>query len=108
MQMNQVKERLGRVEQCASQAMQACQSSTNVPQELQSCLSELDRRSHEAMQMMQGSQDEQRIVQCVDDLERLGDRAMAACRKADGVQPDLRTAIQQAHDELSSLKHQLH
>ena len=71
MQMNQVKERLGRVEQCASEAMQACQSSSHVPQELQSCLSELDRRSHEAMQMMQGSQDEQRIVQCVDDLERL-------------------------------------
>jgi hypothetical protein len=60
------------------------------------------------MQMMQGPQDEQRIVQCVDDLEQLGDRAMAACRRADSVDPQLKTAVQQAHAELSSLKHQLH
>ena len=108
MQINQVKQRLGRVEQCASDAWQACQSAGSVPQELQQCVSELDRRSHEAMQMMQGTQDEQRIVQCVDDLERIGDRAMAACKKADGVDQQLKSAVRQAHDELSSLKHQLH
>lgn len=108
MQINQMKERLGRVEQCASSAQQACQSATGVPQELQQCVSELDRRSHEAMQWVQGSQDEQRIVQCVDDLERIGDRAMAACKQADGIDPQVKSAVRQAHDELSSLKHQLH
>lgn len=108
MQINQVKERIGRVEQCASDALQACQSASGVTQELQQCVDELDRRSHEAMQLVQGTQDEQRIVQCVDDLEKIGDRAMAACRQADGVDPQLKSAVRQAHDELSSLKHQLH
>ena len=57
---------------------------------------------------MAQSQDEQRIVECVDSLEQLGDRAMQACRRAGSVDPDLRDAVQTAHSELSQLKHQLH
>ncbi|AKJ27506.1 hypothetical protein [Caldimonas brevitalea] len=108
MQMSDVKLRLQRVEECATEALQACQAGGPIPPELRTCVSELDRRSHEAMQMMQSQNDEQTISQWVDDLERLGDRAMAACRRAQDTSEPLRSAIQHAHDELSSLKHQLH
>lgn len=108
MPMNQLQQRFSRVEQCIEDARMACQSAGSIPQELQECIGELDRRSHEAHDLMQQSQDEDRIVQCVDSLEQLGDRAMQACRKAGMVDPGLRDAVKAAHDELSQLKHQLH
>lgn len=108
MQMNQVKARMFRVEQCAHDAMLACRSADGLPEDLQQCVQELDRRSHEAMQMMEDNQDEWSIRQCVEDLEEIGDRAMAACRDAGSVDQRLSSAVKQAHDELSNLKHQLH
>ena len=108
MSMEQMQQRFSRVEHCIEDAMRACQSAGNPPQELKECIGEMDRRAHEAHDLMWQSQDESRIVECVDSLEQLGDRAMQACRKAGMVEPQLREAVQAAHDELSTLKHQLH
>ncbi|WKB51765.1 hypothetical protein [Eleftheria terrae] len=108
MQMNEVKQHMDRIEQCVSRAAQACESADHVPQDLRSCISELDLRSHEAARMMQTDDDEQHIRQWVGTLEALGDRAMAACRRAGDMDDSLAQAVRQAHDELSQLKHQLH
>jgi hypothetical protein len=54
------------------------------------------------------SQDQQQIVQCIDNLEQLGDRARDACQQAQNVNGQLRQAVMQVHSELSNLKHQLH
>ncbi|UXY15630.1 hypothetical protein N8I74_01040 [Chitiniphilus purpureus] len=108
MQASELQQRFSRIERCIDQAAQACQISANVPQALQRTLSELDRESDNAKQQLRQQQDDASLLACVDRLEKLGDQAMQACRSADGLDPALRQAIQQAHDELSQLKHQLH
>jgi hypothetical protein len=60
-----------------------------------------------AKQVMQSS-DEARIVQCVDDLESLGDEAKRVCRMDAQMEPRLKEAVTRVHDELSDLKHKLH
>jgi hypothetical protein len=78
-----------------------------VPQELKDCVQQLDQQTGQAKQVMQ-SQDETRIRQSVDNLEQLSDRAERAVERADGVNDQVKSAILQAHSELSNLKHQLH
>ncbi|MCW7540262.1 hypothetical protein OOT46_20725 [Aquabacterium sp. A7-Y] len=108
MQMSEMKQHMDRIEQWLSQAAHACEASDHVPQDLRNCITELDRRSHEAVRMMETDEDEQHVREWVTRLEALGDRAMSACRRAGEMDGEMSQAIQQAHDELSQLKHQLH
>ena len=57
---------------------------------------------------MQRFDDEDTVRRCVDDLEQPGDRAKDACQRADNVDDKLKSAVMQAHLELSDSKHQLH
>lgn len=107
MQVNEIRQQFNQIEQTIDQAMQACRSESGIPQDLQQCIQQMDQQSDQARQILQ-SQDETQIIQCVDDLEELGDRAMRACEQADGISEQVRNAVSQAHKELSSLKHQLH
>ena len=108
LQSAEIQQRFNHIEQTIHEAAQACQSATAVPMELKDCIQQLDQRSEQARSILQQSQDEDLIRQCVDDLEKLGDRAKAACEQADNVDDELKTAVMQAHRELSDLKHQLH
>ncbi|MGB6055230.1 MAG: hypothetical protein WBG17_08320 [Burkholderiaceae bacterium] len=108
MQTNEIRQRFDHIEQSVRQAAQACASSSNVPQDLKQCITQLDQQTSQAEQVMQ-SQDEGRIRQCVDQLEELGDRAKMACQNSSGgIDDNLKKAVIQAHSELSTLKHQLH
>ena len=42
------------------------------------------------------------------DLEQIGDRAKQACASNSNVDQQVKSAVQQAHEELSQLKRQLH
>jgi hypothetical protein len=107
MQANELQQRFSHVESMIHEAAQRCESTQSVPMELKNCMQQLDQRMDQARGMMK-SQDEQQIVQCVDDLEQLGDRAKDACESAPMVDSELRDVVMQAHRELSDLKHQLH
>lgn len=107
MQVNEIRQRFNHIEQTIEQASEACRTSAGIPSDLKQCISELDQQTGEARQVMQ-SQDESRIIQCVDDLEELGDRAKDACEHAYDLDDDVRDAVLQAHRELSDLKHSLH
>lgn len=108
MQTSEIKQRFDHIERSIHQAAQACASDSKVPQDLKQCLTQMDQQSAQAKQVMQ-SQDQARIQQCVDQLEELGDRAKMACQKSgSGVNDELKSAVMQAHSELSTLKHQLH
>jgi hypothetical protein len=107
LQANEIQQRFNHIQQTIQQASQACRSSSNVPSDLQSCIQQLDSQSSSAQQTMQ-SQDQQQIIQCVDKLEQLGDRARDACQQSQNVDGQLKQAVMQAHDELSDLKRQLH
>jgi hypothetical protein len=108
MQANEIKQRFDHIERSVHQAAQACAADSNVPQDLKQCITQLDQKTTQAEQIMQ-SQDESRIRDCVDQLEELGDRAKMACQKSGGnINDQLKSAVMQAHSELSTLKHQLH
>lgn len=108
MQASQVKQEFPRIDQFIDNATQLCQTNRNVPDELRNCLSELDRESDQTMQVLEQEQNENRIVECIDRLEKLGDRAVQACRQAGNIDEQMQKAVQQAHDAISNLKHRLH
>lgn len=108
MQANELQQRFSRVENTVHQMAQRCQQAQAVPMDLKDCIQQLDQQTSQAKSIMQ-SQDENRIRQCVDNLEELGDRAKDACEHSQGnLDGELKSAIMQTHRELSDLKHQLH
>jgi phage shock protein A len=106
MQSNEIQKRFTQIESSIQQLKQAVQSQKNVPQDLQDCVKQLDQQSTQTRQALQ-SNDESRIVECVDTLEQTSDRAKASVGQAQ-VDDSVRKAVMQAHSELSTLKHQLH
>ena len=107
MQTNQVKEQFSSIERSISKASQICSGGANVPENLRSCIQELDQQSNRARQAL-NSQDDAQITQCIDRLESLGDRAVQECRQSNNVDQQLKTAVKEAHDAISQLKHQIH
>jgi hypothetical protein len=75
---------------------------------LKNSIQKLDQRSSQVREELQQAQNEDKVIQCVDELEELGDNAKAACEKGGNVDQQLKQAVMQAHEELSNLKHQLH
>lgn len=109
MQAKEVRQRFDQIEQTIHQASQACErAGDGVPMDLKNSIQQLDQQSSKARQQLQQAEDEQTIIQCVDQLEELGDKAKAACEKGGNVDQQLKNAVLQAHEELRQLKHQLH
>jgi uncharacterized protein Yka (UPF0111/DUF47 family) len=110
MQMTQVKDSLDRIEQCIDQAADAMrQSNRQTPDELRRCVDDLHAQAREVRDMAQQSSDGSQLTSRIDRLEQTGDRAKQACQSAGGaVDPQLQSAVMQAHDQISSLKKQLH
>lgn len=108
MQSSEIQQRFSQVEQTIHQASKACESASGVPMDLKDSIQQLEQKSQEAKSVMQQSSDENRIRQCIDDLEQLGDRARDACQQSGSTNEELKSAVMQAHSQLSDLKHQLH
>jgi hypothetical protein len=104
MEAKQIKQELQQVEQIIGRAMQAIKSDSTAPQDLKDCLQELDRQSKKAKQ----SQAQDDLERCVEDLEAASDRARDAAERAGDLDSQTKTAVLQVHDQLATLKHQLH
>jgi hypothetical protein len=107
MQMKEIQQRFSDVQRAVDHASKASRTQQILPQDLRECLQQLDQRTSGAQQVMQ-SQDENQIRQCIDELEQISDRAERSMQSAGPIDGELRNAIDEAHRELSSLKHQLH
>lgn len=107
LQANEIQRRFSSVESAIGQASQACSAERNVPGELRDCIERLDKQADMAKDVIQ-SNDENRIRQMVDDLEQLGDRAKRVCSSGADLTPQMKSAVNHMHHELSELKHQLH
>jgi len=105
LQANEIQQRFTHIQQTIKEAEQACRSG-NAPDDLKDCIEKMARESQQAQQVMQ-SQDQQRMVQAVDDLESMGDEAKRISRSS-SMSPQLESAVSKVHAELSQLKHQLH
>ncbi|MEC4719783.1 hypothetical protein RY831_11535 [Noviherbaspirillum sp. CPCC 100848] len=108
MQTKLAKEQLPKIDQHVRNAAQLCQTTDNVPDALRDCIGELERETGEAAAMVTGEENDQRILDCVDHLEELGDRAMQACKQASNLDDQVQKAVQTAHGAISDLKHRLH
>jgi chromosome segregation ATPase len=108
MQVSRIKQQFPQIEQSIHQAVQACQNDQSVSQELKSSVQQLDSQCRQAHAVLQQSQDESRIRQTIEPMEATADRAKQACQGAGNLQPQTKSAVMQAHDQLSQLKHQLH
>lgn len=108
MQVNEIKQRIERVEQCTDEAERAVQAGS-VPNELRQSVDQMHQQARQAKQMCSSQQqgDESQLRQAVMQLEQAGDRAMQECRKAGNVDPQVQQAIQRAHEEASNLKKQI-
>src|SRR5690349_21148569 len=98
MQPSQVKEYFPSVKRSIDNAAQLCQITSEVPDNVRDRLSELDRESNQAEQIFEQEDNGNRIVQCIDRLEKLGSRALQACRQAGHIDEQVQSAVQQAHD----------
>lgn len=107
LQSSEIQKRFSHIQQTISEATRSCQSAQSVPQDLKSCVEELDKQCKTAQSAMK-SQDEGRMRECIDSLEAIGDRAERACQKSGTVDGDLKRAVSTMHSELSDLKRQLH
>ncbi|MCW5658977.1 MAG: hypothetical protein KIT60_14840 [Burkholderiaceae bacterium] len=110
MQMNQVQDSLKRIEQCADQATSAMQNASSQPPEaLRRCIDDMHAQAREVRDMAQQSADQGQLTSRIDRLEQTGDQAKRACQQAgSSVDPQLQQAVMKAHDEIASLKKQLH
>lgn len=107
MQSIEIQQRFSSIKQAIVQAAQTVMNDSSTPSQLRECIQKLDRQSSMASDVMQ-SQDQERIRQCVEDMESLGDEAKRVCRTELEVTPAVKEAVLRVHDELSDLKHQLH
>ena len=110
MQMTQMKDSLDRIEQCTDQAVAAMRNSSGqTPDELRRSIDEMHAQAREARDIARQANDGAELTSRIDRLEETGDRAKQACRSGGGaVDAQLQSAVMQAHDEISSLKKQLH
>ncbi|HVQ05623.1 MAG TPA: hypothetical protein VMT14_19005 [Burkholderiaceae bacterium] len=110
MQMDQVKSSLQRIEQCTDRAVAAMrQSNSQAPDDLCQIVDDMHAQAREVRDMVQQSSDQQQLTGTIDRLEQTGDRAKQACQRAgSAVSPQLQSAVIEAHDQISSLKKQMH
>jgi hypothetical protein len=109
MQMNEIRQRFNQVDTTVHEAARACQRWDNLPMDLKDSLQRLEQQTERARDLLGQSQDENQVRQCIDQLEDLGDRARDACERSSGnIDDSVKSAVMQAHRELSDLKHQLH
>lgn len=107
LQANEIQQRFQHIQQTIGEAEQACRSSQDTPNELRDCIDKLSRESKQAQNVMR-SNDQQRIVECVDNLESMGDDAKRISRSLPRMPANVESAVTRVHDELSDLKHKLH
>ncbi|HVZ42616.1 MAG TPA: hypothetical protein VHA82_02315 [Ramlibacter sp.] len=100
-----MKRAVDNVEQCVDDAKRAAQSA-RAPQQLSDAIDALHREARQAKQEASSAQDDAKMRQRIFDLERAADRAIQECKSANVTDPQLREAVQKAHDEASKLKKQ--
>lgn len=104
MQAEQIRQQLELAEQCADEAMHAVKAG-RVPDALRRSVEALHKQASDAKHhpLMNDALYRETIAQ----LEQLADEAMAACRDAGSVDPQVRDAVQRAHRELSRLSQEV-
>lgn len=102
-----IQQRFTSIRNTIGEAEQACQSAGDTSPELREQLQKLSSEAASADPIMGGDQQE-RIVECIDRLEDMGDEVKRLSRSDQHMTPTLESAVTRVHAELSKLKHELH
>ena len=107
LQASEIQTRFSHLQRTVSETSKTIHADSAIPKDLMSCMDELDKECKSAKKIM-SSRNEGRIRQCVDDLERMGDRAERVCHDTDGLHHRVMDAVSAMHLELSDLKRDMH
>ena len=107
LQANEIQQRYTHLQQTIGEAEQACKASQDTPPEMRDCIDRISREVRQAKDVMQ-SNDEARIVQCVDRMEDMGDEAKRISRSNPHMPAHVEAVVTRVHAELSDFKHKLH
>ncbi|HEX2651432.1 MAG TPA: hypothetical protein VHN19_16005 [Burkholderiales bacterium] len=108
MEPAQIRQKLSQLDQVITRAAQAVRDDQAASQELKQCVQELGTQSKEAQQNLVEGEEQTTLIECVDDMEDTSDRAKKACEGSRNLSQQTKSAVLQAHQQLSDLKHQLH
>ena len=104
LQANEIQQRFTHIQQTIGEAQKAL---GDAPTEIRDCIEKLQRESKQAESVIR-SNDQQRVIECVDRLEDMGDEAKRISRSLPQMPAHLEAAVTRVHAELSDLKHKLH
>jgi septation ring formation regulator EzrA len=107
LQQNEIQQRFSHLQQTIGEAEQACRTSQDKPAQLCETIEKLARETKQAKQVID-SNDPSRIVECVDNLEALGDEIKRVSRSDPQMPAQLEQVATRVHAELSDFKHKLH
>jgi methyl-accepting chemotaxis protein len=107
LQANEIQQRISHIKQTIGQAERACMSASDTSPELKACIQKLAKEVKQADAVIM-SNDQSRIIECVDSLEDMGDDAKRLSRSDSHISPQVESAVTKVHAELSELKHKLH
>lgn len=107
LQQSEIQQRYSHLQQTLGEVEQACRASSDTPNDVRDCIEKLARESRQAKDVMQ-SNDQQRIVECVDNLEAMGDEVKRVSRSSSTVPAHVEAMVTRVHSELSEFKHKLH
>ncbi|MDL2354296.1 MAG: hypothetical protein QFF03_03460 [Pseudomonadota bacterium] len=107
LQANEIQQRISHIQQTIGQAEQACMASADTPPALKAHIQKMAREAKQADAILK-SNDQQRILECVDTLEDMGDDAKRMSRSDSHIAPSVESAVTKVHAELSELKHKMH
>ena len=107
LQQAEIQQRFSHLQQTIGEAEKVCRDTTDTPSDVKNCIEKLARESRQAQQVIQ-SNDQQRITECVDNLEAMGDEVKRVSRSSDHMPAHLEAVVTRVHSELSDFKHKLH
>ena len=107
LQTNEIEQRFQHLQQTIDEAKRACASSQDTPREIRQCIDKLSQQWQQAQPVI-ASHDQNRIIDCVDQLEDVGDEAKRLSRSLPQMPAHLEAMVTRVHAELSDFKHKLH
>lgn len=106
LQNAEIQQRFSHLQQTLGEAEKAAHT-PDAPTEVRDCIDKLWREYKQAQPIIK-SNDQQRITECVDNLEAMGDEAKRLSRSLSNMPAHLESVVTRVHAELSEFKHKLH
>ena len=106
LQPAEIQQRFSQIQQTINQAEEVTRNDQGAPADIRDCIQKIAHEMPNAERVMR-SNDQSRIVECIDRLEEMGDDAKRMVRSSQP-SPQVASVVTRVHDVLSDLKHQLH